>query len=77
MTNAPLVWTRHRWPGHYIASGPGDSEYRIVNTARKRWELITRLPDHNIRHGAAYTLREAREVFAKIHDANLKAGAVA
>lgn len=50
----------------------GVTRWVILNTASKRWEIVSvRADGARIRHGATYTLREAKEIVNGWHRSNL------
>ena len=68
-----LTWIKSN--GHYQADtdpSTGVLRWIIANTADRRWEIvsITAKWDRR-RHGATYTLREAREAVGNFHRSNL------
>jgi hypothetical protein len=78
-TMAPMIdlltWNRQS-PGWYRAdldnTDTGVLRWEIVNTEARRWEIISITSGmERRRHGAAYTLREAREVVGNFHRSNL------
>lgn len=75
-----LTWNRQS-PGWYRADldapETGVLRWEIVNTESRRWEIISITTGmERRRHGAAYTLREAREVVGNFHTSNCKRAAV-
>lgn len=70
-----LNFTRSQ-PGWYRADlddpTTGVLRWEIVNTAARRWEIISYTTGlERRRHGAAYTLREAREIVNNFHRSDL------
>jgi hypothetical protein len=77
MTDDVLTWSRQS-PGWYRADldtpDTGVLRWEIVNTRSRRWEIISMTSGmERRRHGAAYTLREARESVGNFHRSNLLA----
>lgn len=66
--------------GRYVAEtdpASGVIRWMILNTAARRWEIVSITAGmERRRHGACYTLREAKEVVGDFHRANLERAAV-
>lgn len=61
-------------PGRVAEVDPATGVMRwvILHTAAKRWDIVSVTADGaRIRHGAAYTLREAKETVNRFHQSNL------
>ena len=61
-------------PGRGAGGDPsaGVTRWVILNTAPKRWEIVSvRADGARQRHGAAYTLREAKEIVNRWHESNV------
>lgn len=55
----------------------GVTRWMILNTASKRWEIVSITGDGaRIRHGACHTLREAKETVNRFHRSNVARMAV-
>ena len=71
--SAPLDWTRG--PLGHVAETDGSTgvlRWIIARTAVRRWEIVSIRTDFSRRrHGAAYTLREAKEIVGHFHAADL------
>lgn len=69
-----LRWQRQPGIGWYIADCDGTTgvlRWMIVRTADRRWEIVSIRADfERRRHGAAYTLREARATVDRWHAAD-------
>lgn len=69
-----LIWIKSN--GHYQAETDphtGVQRWIIAHTANRRWEIISTTTEmERRRHGAAYTLREAKEAVGNFHRSNLR-----
>lgn len=70
-----LVWTRPT-PGRHVAELDGTTgvlRWMVVRTAARRWEVISITTGwERRRHGASYTLREAKEIVGHFHADDLR-----
>lgn len=74
-----LTFTRAHL-GHQADVDPasGVTRWVILHTASRRWEIVSIKADGaRIRHGHAYTLREAKEIVNRWHSSNLARAATA
>ena len=73
-----LDWVKG--PIGYVAECDGSTgvlRWIVANTATRRWEIVSIRADYERRrHGACYTLREAKESVAYFHRSDLAATAV-
>lgn len=73
-TTTPLDWQQLR-PGHYQADLDDESgvlRWIVVRTASSRWEIVSITTGwERRRHGAAYTLREAKTAVANFHRSDI------
>jgi hypothetical protein len=71
-----LTWNRLQ-TSHYEAQASSDVDtgvlyWAIMKTAERRWEIVSITTGwERRRHGAAYTLREAKEIVGNFHRADL------